>query len=99
MAVLEYGILANMLAFLSVAAMVPLVVAGAGHMSRRYPDNKAYIMKWLYIMLAWLVFALVVHGAGCVASNPDSAIGYAVIPAGFLAVVVLFVMNNDFSKH
>lgn len=95
LAILGYGVVANVLAFsIALIAITPAII-GARHLATRLPKNEAYIMRWRNILVLWLVGALVCHAAGVFVFSPDLAPVYATVPALFLFIICAVLLGNE----
>lgn len=93
-AVMGHGIQANQIAMVLSLVMIPLMVHGARHHAKRNPENERTVIRGSYLMVAWLIFAFIIHGLGALAS-PDSSDVYAIIPPLGFMVLVMAIVNLE----
>lgn len=95
LAILGYGVTANIVAFSIALIAIPPAIVGAKHLASRLPKNESYIMRWRNILVLWLVGALICHSIGIFVVATELAPVYATVPALCLFVITAVLLGSE----
>lgn len=95
-ALMDYGVFANMLAASAAFIMLPCAAIGADHLATRTPSeaNRVFIARWRWLTISWTALAVAIHIGAAMFASADSAVVWAIIPAMLLLPAVLLLMSN-----